>query len=308
VPLDELIDCIEDLKRVAAEHAAVLTGHEMQTRYGLRDPLLRVLGWDTGDASQVRLEYGVGRGNVDYALLNSGTVEVMIEAKALGTALAGALPQAINYGITGGARFYVLTNGAQWEIYDTNEPPARMKVVEWDLLSEDATDIARKVLALWRPNKSRQPGQPPIVGPSQPAVQVSSSPPPSPSPPVAGSQAQVPLGTAAVKFGDVPPKKLSLPDGQIVSIQYWKDILRAVAQHLDLAGQLNPSARASGHGRYITHQQPTHPNGRAFFNPFQVGSCYLETHASGPQLVANAVHLIKASGQDTGKYILHFDR
>ena len=66
--LEELHELIETLQGRIAEHGSALQQSEALTRYGLIDPLLRGLGWDTGDPSQVLVEYRSDAGQADYAL------------------------------------------------------------------------------------------------------------------------------------------------------------------------------------------------------------------------------------------------
>jgi len=63
---------------LADRHAEALRKSERLTRYALIDPLLRGLGWDTGNPDEVRLEYSAGRGRVDYALMSSGEPVIMM--------------------------------------------------------------------------------------------------------------------------------------------------------------------------------------------------------------------------------------
>lgn len=86
-------DVIKHLRNRAQAHWEYLSRgqRETRTKYALIDPILRSLGWDTEDPTQVRLEYEVDPGNngtgiVDYALFNdSGSKPyILIEAKGLG--------------------------------------------------------------------------------------------------------------------------------------------------------------------------------------------------------------------------------
>ena len=83
---------IRQLRSRAQAHWEYLSTGERETRtkYALIDPILRSLGWDTEDPTQVRMEYeadigGDGTGRVDYALFNIPDSEpyVLIEAKGL---------------------------------------------------------------------------------------------------------------------------------------------------------------------------------------------------------------------------------
>ena len=67
--LDELIALIETLRVRIGEHGQALSQSEALTRYALIDPLLRGLGWDTGDPAQVIPEYPVSSAGKTRPLL-----------------------------------------------------------------------------------------------------------------------------------------------------------------------------------------------------------------------------------------------
>ena len=105
--------------------------HEDDTRYALIDPILRALGWDTGDPMECHVEYPRGSGRADYALFDRegpiGKVgkppTIIIEAKALdaGEDLDEGESQLNDY-IRASPRMVqglgVLTNGREWRLYD----------------------------------------------------------------------------------------------------------------------------------------------------------------------------------------------
>ena len=83
--LDDLHELIETLQARLDAHASELQKNEALTRYALIDPLLRGLGWDTSDPSQVLVEFRSQNGAADYALLGAGGRPlVIVEAKKLG--------------------------------------------------------------------------------------------------------------------------------------------------------------------------------------------------------------------------------
>ena len=106
---------------------------EDQTRYVAIDPVIRALGWDTGDPKECYIEYPrpYGEGRVEYALFGEkqklpdigrgmAVPSVIIEAKSIGSNLDVHLPQLEGY-----VRAYppmrdgvaVLTNGEEWRLY-----------------------------------------------------------------------------------------------------------------------------------------------------------------------------------------------
>ena len=169
MPLENLLTLIEKLQERIDSHGDALKKNEMLTRYALIDPLLRELGWDTEDPDMVIVEYSSGGGRVDYALLAGSKPVMMIEAKRLGRSLGDGRKQAVNYALDETnikARYFSVTDGACWAIYDTNKPANDMLAASFDLNEKSATEVCLKVLALWRPaiiSEHITAGQTPIV-------------------------------------------------------------------------------------------------------------------------------------------------
>ena len=83
----------------------------------------------------------------------------------------GLLNQAIQYchkGTGKGARYFLVTDGSEWEYTIPSKPPiAEMSVVSFDLKGPSAAEACLQALSLWRPSVtsgSVQPGEPPVVG------------------------------------------------------------------------------------------------------------------------------------------------
>lgn len=78
---------IRSVRRCALNDKDYLGVYEFRTKYVLIDPLLRALGWDTGDPRQVQLEFETGTSakRADYALFKPGVEKPagLIEAKVL---------------------------------------------------------------------------------------------------------------------------------------------------------------------------------------------------------------------------------
>ena len=177
--LDDLVACIERLKTRIQDQDSLLRQSEMLTRYVLIDPFLRALGWDTEDPTQVRPEYQ----HADYALFSGERPCVLLEAKKLDTPVSEGIEQSINYCLREGTRYFVVTNGRQWELYETHKPVplAEKRILAFDLISDGSHEVALKALHLWRPNISASeltPAAIPVIGPiAAPPV------PPEPAPP-----------------------------------------------------------------------------------------------------------------------------
>ncbi len=178
MPLESLLELVKTLSDRIDEHAAALRQSEALTRYALIDPLLRELGWDTANPGMVIPEYRSGNGRADYALMNNGSPAMMVEAKSFGTSLGGAvLSQGIQYCLEQGTRFFCVTDGSQWEIYETHRPvPIDQKqIVSFNLKNMPPHEVCLKALAIWRHSVMSgqvSVAQPPILGPiEEPQIQ-----------------------------------------------------------------------------------------------------------------------------------------
>lgn len=120
--------------RIAEWEEVGLPGwREDQTRYGIIDPIIGSLGWNTADPKECYPEYqrGENGGRVDYAFfarldmaqLREGDMPppcIIVEAKKLGEHLDEHFDKLREYAqayprMTGGVA--VLTNGIEWRLY-----------------------------------------------------------------------------------------------------------------------------------------------------------------------------------------------
>lgn len=154
--LESLIQLLETLSQRIDEHGAALKQSETLTRYALIDPLLRELGWDTADPAMVTPEYVSQSGSADYALFDTSaaTPLMVVVAKPLGESLQDATMPGILHCITDGIRYFAVTNGQAWDVYETHKPvPMEQKrVASFDLRSMTAAEARLQALAIWRQN------------------------------------------------------------------------------------------------------------------------------------------------------------
>lgn len=150
--LDSLLGLVETLRKRIDDHGAALRRNEMRTRYALIDPLLQELGWDTSDPSEVMIEDGSGDGRADYLLLDRDQPVMIIEAKRLSLGVSDGRQQAVNYAMDPGraARYFAVTDGNQWEIYDTHQPAISMLIISFSLTEEVPSEVCLKALSLWK--------------------------------------------------------------------------------------------------------------------------------------------------------------
>ena len=90
---------------------------EEAIKQGVILPLLRTVGWDTDDISQVNPEYQTGKGFVDYSLRIGDENRVFVEAKAGGVDLKFCENQLQEYCRAMKPILAVLTNGGHWWLY-----------------------------------------------------------------------------------------------------------------------------------------------------------------------------------------------
>ncbi len=89
---------------------------EEAVKFRMVAPILEGLGWDPA-GPEVRYEYPVGSGRVDFALGEPGKIATFIEAKASRVDLALHVDQVVRYAFHEGVAICVLTNGLEWWLY-----------------------------------------------------------------------------------------------------------------------------------------------------------------------------------------------
>ncbi len=158
MPLDDLINVIETLKKRMTMYRQSLQQNEIRTRTALIDPLLTALGWDVSDPGLVTPEYTVGQGRADYALIDGGPRPgsvAIVEAKSLGSSLnESERNQMLNYANPEGINYAILTNGNLWELYDIfkRAPLNERLLLSVEIINTPAHRLALQLLLLWRPN------------------------------------------------------------------------------------------------------------------------------------------------------------
>lgn len=155
--MNDLVVCIDLLKNRIKHYHAKLSAKESQTRISLIDPLLKVLEWNTADPSMVTVEYSIGRGRADYALLRRDLSPIaVIEAKSLGSNLEDIsnLNQLISNANMAGVSYAVLTNGSDWIVYDVfkQAPLEERKLLDVSLEQGAINFTVMQLLYLWREN------------------------------------------------------------------------------------------------------------------------------------------------------------
>jgi len=126
-------------KILEAAHARDV--NESNTVVIITDFLSDVLGFDK--YSEITAEYAIRGTYCDLAIKVGGTVQYLIEAKAIGLSLKERhLRQAIGYAVTHGVEWVLLTNGVTWHVYRMafEQPVSHSLVFSLNLLEAASRD------------------------------------------------------------------------------------------------------------------------------------------------------------------------
>ena len=325
--LEELHQLIETLQERIAEHAPELKKDETRTRYALIDPLLRVLGWDVSDPSQVIPEFAVSSASAntkraDYALLGEdGRPAVIVEAKSLETNLQSAASQALNYCNENGFAHFAVTDGCSWRVYDTfQRVPLEKKLIAQFKINDSAASVALAALALWRPavaagavQAATEPVAQPQANPSPagipasplPAI-VESAPPPQES------------GTQPIAYDWQPlsefrpdrrgrPAAIRLPNGVEKDTKGWGRYIAELVSWLSKEGYLTsdllPIRNANGkHVVSLKSTPPQHPSGQPVRHQREAGQYLINANFIGSSNASHARLIITTAGQNPANF------
>lgn len=144
-PLSTVVEVLKKVSTDAKLYGSKLAKNEAATRSALIDPILRVLGWDLSNPFAVEFERTFLDTRVDYALINSQEqVKVIIEAKTLGGKLDDKkiIMSVLTYAFTYGLQDIFLTDGVVWEHFYDFAPGKVSANRTLDLSKDDLVDCA----------------------------------------------------------------------------------------------------------------------------------------------------------------------
>jgi len=110
--------------------------NESDTVIIVTDMLADIFGFQK--YSEITSEYAIRGTFVDLAIKLDGSLQLLIEVKAIGLQLKDSyIKQAVDYGSNQGAEWVVLTNGAFWQVYKISfgKPISQELVLEIDFLN-----------------------------------------------------------------------------------------------------------------------------------------------------------------------------
>ncbi len=244
-PLSNLSEILTELQTSAKLYQETLKKNEASTRAVLIDPVLRSLGWDTANTSMVEIEKTLDNLRADYVLFDVNNIpRIIVEAKALGIDLSqkNLIMQLVSYAFNFGLSDVFLTDGLVWEHFDDFQPGnlAPSKILNlanddhvtcaayfvqhldaakyWpvdqsiDVLSQRIDELENTVS-----NIQKRIFELSLSDPNQ----VIDKPPKN-----SGLQDNFIALTKVDEIAGKKPSHLRLPNGEVVEINTWKDILR----------------------------------------------------------------------------------
>ena len=166
MPLEELLSTIETLRNRAASHREHLQASSTRTRVSMVEPVLRALGWDTGDPSQVVQGYSTSTDlgktlHADHLLMPQGhplntlhqpaDSAIAIQVIPLGyDPHPDAWPDLALLCQQAQARTAVVTDGATWHIREARHAADRtVREDPTSLLYDPIQQTAIRLLAIW---------------------------------------------------------------------------------------------------------------------------------------------------------------
>jgi len=274
-----LLETLAKIKERISRYEPELRKSEALTRYVLVDPVLRTLGWDLECPNFVRPEFSTEAGTPDYALLVDGKPYVMVEVKPLRGNLVAARDKGFNYCWKNKVPYYVITDGETWELYDMKEMGGR-EIFSINILRENLGSASRKLLALWRPAMPHVEIAPKQLVKSQ----------------LQSSRTRMSLielfeRLKKRKRSINPPKRILFPDGEIETVNVWRDVLITVARHYSSYLSRKVPVKFMHAESVLVDRSPSKMR-----EPKQIDGLWVETHFSAKGILRYSCYLLKLVG------------
>ena len=241
-PLSNLSETLIQIQESAKLYKETLNKNEASTRVVLVDPVLRSLGWDTANTNMVEVEKTMDSVRADYALYDSNAIpRIIVEAKALGTDLdqKKLVMALVGYAFSFGLNDVFLTDGIIWQHFENFQPGNLSPSKTLNLATDSPVNCAAYFVQhldaakYWSMEQSidvlsqRVDELENIISTLQKKVtELSPSKGVREEPPInAEEDVYIPLADLDDTAGK-KPSKFRLPNGEIIEINTWKDILR----------------------------------------------------------------------------------
>ena len=282
--LTEAMELFEEIEKRFKNYQDDLS--EFRTRIILIDPVLRLLGWDVENPDLVILEYQPterNRKSADYVLKNNGKNIAIVEAKNIDIDIEDwkHRDQADDYARYAEVKFFVLTNGIRWLLYERDlmtSVEALKPIVRFDVIHDESHQCALAAISMWRPNLASDSGpseatEPTFISPEFAPDLPSIEPDELPESQLLDDSLEKsgkwcnfeeekapPLGTK--------PTKLKIGDSSEETVRTWKDVIHKVAAWLVDEETLSVNDCPIGTEKYtFIGREAVNPDGTPFKNP-----------------------------------------
>lgn len=312
-PLGNLRDVLIQIQESANLYKNILVKNEAATRSVLIDPILRALGWNTANTNMVEVEKTLDSVRADYALFDINQIpQIIIEAKSLGTDLdqKKLIMSLVNYAFNFGLEDVFLTDGLIWEHFDKFQP-GKVEPSKIINLAEDDPVECAGYLVQHLDSAKYWPIEQTIDVLSQRIEELEST--------VSTLQKSVEMlvnqkGISTTILKPLPkddlffiqlsdldeivgkkPTHFRLPDGTIIIIKLWKDILRECCKFALKNNKNIPIPLPDRVGKKVTlisYEKPA--KGLAYISEEYNGkTIYLYMNYDSNNCVMNALHVLK---------------
>ena len=281
--LTKAMELFEEIEERFQNHQNYFS--EFRARILLIDPVLRLLGWDVENPDFVVLEYQPNtknRKSADYVLKSNEKNVAIVEAKNIDIDIEDwkHRDQADDYARYAEVKFFVLTNGIKWLLYERDlmtSIESLKPIVRFDVVDDESYQCALAAISMWRPNLASDGGpseaKEPIFRSPETATDRSSSQ-------IAKQQEQQRSDDSSkdsnnwctFKSGMYPrktqPIRLKIGNRVDEQVVYWVDVIHEIVVWLINTGKLkdNHCPILISQKTFIGHEE-VNPDGTPFKNP-----------------------------------------
>jgi hypothetical protein len=275
--MQALLQAIATVQVRIQAHGSIYANSELQTRYGLIDPILRALEWDISNPEEVQVDCTAGSGKADYVLMSQSNPHIVIEAKALKMMNSNCVSQGSAYCSALGASVLVCTDGETWSIY---QAPNFIQSATVNLSEDDIFQIVCFLILLY--NRAKLPN------PIQSNTSTTSAP--------SSHMTLVQFAASLTAGGHKPPFQIIFPGSySTVTAKTFKGIFVETVRYLDSIGKIPTRGIQKVRG----FQMIVVPAGTPLQNPARfsrVGSWDVHTRGSAGDMVQNAIDALQVCG------------
>ncbi|HEX8504388.1 MAG TPA: hypothetical protein VF630_03390 [Hymenobacter sp.] len=309
-PVAIIYQVLHQVQTNAETNANIFRKNEAATRAALIEPVLRALGWDTANVEMVEPEKTLSNElRIDYLLNDSGGKPwIVIEAKCLGSSLDkyGYVGKILGYALTLNVHTVCITDGITWHLH-TQLQHGKPEPIVFSLVEDDWLTAANELIRwldaaqgghglLLRQAKAQAPKTSRAASATL-TYQAATKNLLLSKPQELASNAEF-INLSDVDLQSLQPgqkpKKLRLPNGTLLPITTWKDILLGVC-HLVLEANPHltvPLQDKAGKTRFLFSSAKPE-KGSCTKAAYKGKTVFIGTHYSAADCIANAIYASK---------------